>query len=229
MAGVENHLRRTPLRSALDRYDVDWTAIGDAAVVAKARSSADPRALAIADLSPLPRIGFKGRETVPAMQKRGIALEATANRAFRQADGSLCLVLAASEIVMLGPLSGDNTAIEKLIGSWSIDDGERTFPVLRRDGNAWFAISGHKAPQLFAKICGVDVRTTRFVDLSIAQTSIAKLNAILARSDVGSTPVYHLLADSASGLYLFECLMDAASEFGGGICGLNSIRELETS
>ncbi len=41
------------------------------------------------------------------MQARGIAVEATANRAFRQPDGGLCLVLAPCEVILLSNLNGD--------------------------------------------------------------------------------------------------------------------------
>lgn len=233
MVRPEDHLRRTPLLARIEAHDVDhdvaWHALGDTAVAWNLGTGADPRRLAIADLSPLPRIGFKGRETIPAMQKRGLTLDATPNRAHVQADGGLCLVLAASEVVILGPLSGEASGIAQLEASWKLEDGERTFPIMRRDGNAWFAISGDKAPQMFAKICGVDLRNKNFPNLSIAQTSIAKLNGIVARADRGGTTVFHLLADSASARYLFECLLDASAEFGGKPTGLMAIRDLGSS
>ena len=47
------------------------------------------------DLSERPRLGFKGRGTLPAMQKRGIVVENSLNRAFRQFDGRLWCWLQA--------------------------------------------------------------------------------------------------------------------------------------
>ena len=228
MTSPDLHLRRTPLRSALLKADAKWTALGDIAVSSGLGTVDGARHLAITDLSPLPRLGFKGRETIPAMQKRGLTLESTPNRAFRQPDGGLCLVLAASEVILLSPLGGDSGRLKELYDSWSLDDGERTYPLLRNDSHAWFAITGAKAPDLFAKICGIDLRLSRFPDLSIAQTSVAKLSAIVTRADIGGTPAFHILADSASSLYFFDCLIDAAHEFGSSVACLDVLRSLDS-
>jgi len=224
----DQHLRRTPLRLALERAGARWTALEDIAITDGLGTVEGARHLAITDLSPLPRLGFKGRETIAAMQKRGIVLEATPNRAYRQTDGGLCLVLAASEVILLSPLAGDNGRLRGLHDSWRLDDGEHTYPLLRSDSHAWFVISGAKAPEMFAKICGVDLRLAKFPDLSIAQTSVAKLSAIVTRADIRDTPAFHILADSASALYFFDCLTDAAQEFGSTIACRTVLRNLES-
>jgi sarcosine oxidase subunit gamma len=173
----------------------------------------------------LPRLGFKGRGTIEAMRARGITVEATPNRAFRQADGSLCLVLAPSEVLILSGLDGNGARFAEWIAQFRLEDEERTYPLLRRDSHFWIAVSGRRAPEMFAKICAIDMRLSKFPDLAIAQTSVAKMSAIVVRCDLGSTPVFHLLADVASALYFSTCLLDAAREFGGELAGL---RQLET-
>ncbi len=230
MTTPEQHLRRTPLRSALAKAGAKWTTTpaGDATISDGLGTTDTARHLAITDLSPLPRLGFKGRETIPAMQKRGIVLEGTANRAFRQPDGGLCLVLAASEVILLSPLGGDGNKFQDLHDSWRLDDGERTYPMLRRDSHSWFVVTGDKAPEMFAKICGIDFRLAKFPDLSIAQTSVAKISAIVTRADIGNTLAFHILADSASALYFFDCLIDAAQEFGSSHACLNVLRNLDS-
>jgi sarcosine oxidase subunit gamma len=99
----------------------------------------------------------------------------------------------------------------------------------RRDSHAWLAVAGHAAPEMLAKLCAVDLQLAKFADLSIAQTSIAKMSAIVVRADIGPNPVFHLLADSAAALYFCECLMDAAEEFRGRLVGLKSLQDLERS
>ncbi len=230
MTTPEHHLRRTPLRSALAKAGAAWTATpaGDAAISGGLGTLEAARHLAITDLSPLPRLGFKGRETIAAMQKRGITVEATPNRAFRQPDGGLCLVLAPGEVILLSPLAGDGGKLQALHDGWRLDDGERTYPLLRRDSHAWFVVTGTKSPEMFAKICGIDLRLDRFPDLSITQTSVAKISAIVTRADIGSTPAFHILADSASALYFFDCLIDAAQEFGSTLACLALLKNLES-
>jgi sarcosine oxidase subunit gamma len=182
--------------------------------------------LAIVDLSPLPRIGFKGRGTIEAMRKRGVELEATPNRAYRQGDGGLCLLLAPGEVILLSSLAGDGTNLDRMVSEWRIEDEERTYPLMRRDSHAWFAVAGVDAPAMLAKICAIDLRLERFPPLAIAQTSLAKMSAIIVRDNEGSVPVFHLLADSAAALYLCSCLEDAAHEFGGALSGLAAVGAL---
>jgi sarcosine oxidase subunit gamma len=229
MEGPLDHLRRTPLWRLLEGEQATWRALPDTAIADVVGDGQRARSLAIADLSPLPRIGFKGRGTVEAMKKRGVVLEAAPNRAFRQPDGGLCLVLAPGEVILLSNLAGDGAKLADMVNGWRIEDGERTYPLLRRDSHAWFAVTGTAAPSLFAKLCAIDLRLEKFPDLAIAQTSIAKMSAILARADAGATPVYHVLADSAAALYFCSCLTDAAAEFSGEIVGLRAVQELEVS
>jgi sarcosine oxidase subunit gamma len=226
MTTPEQFLRRSPLLPALKKAGAQWLPIGDAAVGDGLGSVEAARHLAIADLSPLPRLGFKGRETIAAMQKRGVEVEPQPNRAFRQPDGGLCLVLAPGEVILLGPLSGNGERLAELHDGWRLEDGERTYPLLRRDSHAWFLITGAKAPELFAKICAVDLRPEKFPDLAIAQTSVAKISAIVTRADLGGTLAFHVLADSASALYFLECLTDAAQEFGSQFSCLKIARDL---
>jgi sarcosine oxidase subunit gamma len=222
MASVGDFAYRTPLRHALlDHGAVEWRALADAAIADRIGSSV-PR-LAIIDLSPLPRLGFKGRGTIPAMQARGLIVEKTPNRAFRQPDGSLCMVLAPGEVFLLGALDGKAGRLATLEHEWRIEDEERTYPMPRRDSHAWFAMTGEQVPELLAKLCAVDMRLHKFADLSIAQTSLARLGAIVLRADLGGQPVFHILSDSSAAAYMLTCLIDAAEEFGGGLAGFEAL------
>jgi sarcosine oxidase subunit gamma len=217
--------RRSPLRRKLQAAGAEWRKLDDIAVADTVDGTA-AGGIVIADLSPFPRLGFKGRGTVPAMQARGIALEATANRAFRQPDGGLCLVLAPGDVILLSNLNGDGERLAQLEANWRIEDEERTYPLSRRDSHAWLAVAGEALPEMFAKLCAIDLRRDKFADLAIAQTSIAKMSAIVTRADMGTTPVFHLLVDSAAALYFCDCLLDAADEFGGRIVGLKALQKL---
>ena len=190
-------------------------------------SLSDPHELALVDLSPLPRIGFKGRGTCDAMQARGLLFDPEPNRVFPQDNGDLCLVLGLSEVLILSGLHGDDGRFAAWEDAFRLEDEERTYPLPRRDSHAWLAVTGRRAPDLFAKLCAVDLRLAKFPNHRIAQTSVARLNAIVARCDRGGTPVFHLLADTASSLYLSACLLDAAREFGGEVAGFDSLEALQ--
>ncbi|GAB0117850.1 hypothetical protein [Acidisoma sp. 7E03] len=179
--------------------------------------------LAIVDLSSLPRLGFKGRDTITAMQARGVAVEPQPNHAFRQADGSLCLVLGAGDVFLLGALAEENAVLADLEAGWSMEDETRCYPLPRRDSHAWFAIEGAAAPDVLAKLCAVDCRLHRFADLTIAQTSVARLSTVVLRADREGRPCFHLLSDSSAAAYMLTCLLDAAEEFGGGLAGFQTL------
>lgn len=45
--------------------------------------------------------------------------------------------------------------------------------------------------------------------------------------DIAGRTVFHLLVDSAAALYFYNCLLDAAAEFGGRIAGLDVLQKFE--
>lgn len=237
MTNPLTYLRRAPLRRTLEGAGAIWSCLGDTAIAASvpasglATGAVATGGLFLGDLSALPRLGFKGRGTIAAMKARGVTVEAEPNTAFIQPNGSMCLVLAPGEVILLGdPLvanaQGDAATYDKMLESWKLDDEERTYPLLRRDSHAWFVLGGARAPAMLAKISAIDFRPHKFENHSIAQTSVAKMSAIVTRSDIGVTNTFHLLADSAAALYFWTSLMDAAHEFGGQIVGLTALQEL---
>jgi len=86
-------------------------------------------------------------------------------------------------------------------------------------------VAGDALPEMFAKLCAIDLRHAKFADLDIAQTSIARMSAILTRVDIEGNTVFYLLVDSAAALYLCDCLLDAAAEFGGRIVGIDVLQK----
>ena len=185
------------------------------------------RELAICDLSALPRSGFKGRETVSWLAARGVAVSAENNMTTVQDDGARAARLADGEVLLLSDLAAESTLCARLAEAWSPDPDPAAYPVPRADTNCWFAISGRHAPALFAKLCGVDLRPHKFADGAIAQTSIARLNGIVIRADLGAVPAFHFLTDSASARYMWESFLDAMGEWGGAPVGLSALRALD--
>jgi len=180
------------------------------------------RRLGLADLSPLPRTGFKGRDTAVWLETQKIKIGDASNMAYPCGKGSLTARLSPGEMLVLGSRDGKDKLTAKLDAAWS-DTGGLCFPVPRRDASFWFNITGDKASAMFAKICGIDLRPKAFEMHAIAQTSVARTNAIIIRDDIGGTPAFHMLGDSASAGYMWGCLLDAMGEFDGGPVGLEAI------
>ena len=233
MAGVDPtaYPRRSPLYHELAALGADFEELAGAACAVRCGADADAeaaraRALGLCDLSVVPRRGFKGWAAIDWANKNGAAVGPENNRAFTQRDGTLAARLADGEILLLGDLSGRADVAAALMAAWSQTKPEGVYPVSREDANCWFAVTGAHAAAMFAKLCGVDLRPARFAAGAVAQTSVARLNAIVVRDDLGATPGYHLLTDFASARYMFSCLVDAMAEFDGAAVGVAALRRL---
>ena len=182
--------------------------------------------LALVDLSPLPRIGFKGKNALNWMISQGVRGLQTDNIVDVQYDGVRAARLAPSEGLVLCDLEAKSGTVARLAEAWSLESAPLCFLVPRADSHYWFAVTGARAAEMFAKVCGVDLRPDRFAVGAIAQTSVARNNAIIIRRDVGRTLAYDILGDSASADYMWRCLLDAMAEFGGKPAGLSALRRL---
>ena len=217
--------RRSFVYRKLSAVGATFESLGEGAVAANlvnGDSNAVER-LAICDLSGLPRIGFKGRDTLAWLRGRGFVCDDTPNRTYRQQDGTLVAVLAPNEAALLSPLNEPALTLWDLAAACSLDDGVRRYPVPRADANFEFLISGRHAAEMFSKVCGVDLRPAVFAADAVAQTSVARLNAIVVRSDVGDIPAYRMLGDSAAAEFMWDAILDTMAEYGGVPVGLSDM------
>ena len=209
----------------------EFTEISGGAVAARFGASleeelAAARSLSLVDLSPLPRIGFKGPGALQWLGGQGIAGLDRDNRADTQGGGEIAVRLGPSEALILGAVARESTLCRRLEEAWPGDDPARCHPVPRGDSHFWSAVSGAHAAPMLAKLCAVDLRITRFAQGEVAQTTVARLGAVIIRADLGPVPLFHILGDSASAEYYWEVVMDAMAEFDGRLVGLEALREL---
>ncbi|MSO70108.1 MAG: sarcosine oxidase [Alphaproteobacteria bacterium] len=191
-----------------------------------AAEDAQARSLGLCDLTPLKRIGFKGWATAEWLIGQGATLEDAPNRVYPQDDGARIARLSKGEFVILGDLHLRSTLPDRLGIAWSINNASGCFRVPREDASAWLCLSGEHAGAMFAKVCGIDMRPQHFANNQIAQTSLARMNAIIMRNDRGATLAFDLVFDLASAVYLWNALLDAMTEFDGKPVGLEAVRGL---
>jgi sarcosine oxidase subunit gamma len=191
--------------------------------------TSDPASLSaglkLVDLSVLPRWGLKGRGISSWLGRHGMTIPSADNRAERQQDGSLLARLSPAEVLILAPLAGKSIIAEP-IEQMAPSGEDCCYPAPRRESHCWFVVIGSDAAKMLAKLCGVDLSPSRFDVGQVAQTSVARLNAIVIRADLGGMLVFFVLADSASAEYLWDCLVDAMAEFEGAACGADAIVDL---
>jgi sarcosine oxidase subunit gamma len=222
--------QRSPIYRTLAAAGASFAVIGDAAIAARFGDAVElevdgARRLGLADLSPLPRTGFKGRAMPEFLSQQGITIGDAANRAYPCGRNSRAARLAPTEVLILGSRDGHDDLCARLEVAWSPDTG-MVFPVPRRDGMFWFAVTGSEAPAMFAKLCGVDLRPGRFDNHAVAQTSVAHINAIIIRDDINDVLYYHVLGDVASAGSMWSYITDSMAEFDGRLVGLDALSSL---
>ena len=223
--------RRSMIYRVLLEHGAEFESYQDTAIAMRypnnSSETEDAKKMAIADLSPLPRIGFKGKDTPTWLRQQAVQIPERANQAHRQHDGSLVLRLSDDEHIILSDLDLTSDIAKKLAQRWQIEPDRMCYHMPRADTHCWFALSGEQTPEMLAKVCGVDMRLHKFPVDRIAQTSVARTNAVVVRNDLGETPVFYVLADSASADFLWPCLCDAMKEYNGTPVGLAALRSLE--
>ena len=191
-----------------------------------AGEAAQARSLGLSDLSALPRTGFKGWNMAAWLNSQGAELAEASNQVTPQADGTRIARLAPGEALLLADYQGNGPLIEKTDAAWSMENADGCFHVPRPETNFWLALSGAHAPALLAKICAVDLRPEAAPVHRVVQTNVARLNTIVIRSPIAEVPVFDLLSDIASAVYLWRALLDAMDEFGGKPVGLTALQAL---
>ena len=175
----------------------------------------------LCDLSPLSRLGLKGRSIAAVLESARITLPAKVNEASKQRDGSLCLRIAENEVLLLSAMASDGVADFRALPKVLAEHDKRScWVVPYMDSFCWLALAGVGVGEMFAKLCAVDLREGVFAPLMIAQTSVARLGAVIVRapaSSKGAMPLFHILCDNASSGYLWDCLEEAMGEYRGAV------------
>jgi sarcosine oxidase subunit gamma len=227
----QDHSRRSFLYRELESAGAEFEEINGAAVAMRlggdaAAEAAQARSLGLCDLSGLPRTGFKGWNMATWLTGQGAEMVTESNIVTPQSDGTRIARLAPGEALLLGDDHGASALIENTDAAWSMETSDGCFQVPRAETNFWLTLSGTHTPALFAKICAVDLRPEAAPPHRVVQTNVARLNAIIIRRDIAEVPVFDLLSDVASAVYLWRALLDAMEEFDGKPIGLTALRTL---
>ncbi|MGI9238743.1 MAG: sarcosine oxidase, partial [Woeseiaceae bacterium] len=181
------------------------------------------RSLGICDLSLLPRHGLTGAGAESWLLAHGYETPQRPNTAVTQSNGDLLARMSAEEYLCLR-LSDLADSARAGQSDWSGDDDGNFYPVPRADSHCLFAVTGSSAATLFSTLCAVDLRPHNFANGRVAQTSVARVNAIVIRHDLQRTQNFYVLAATSAAEYLWECLLEAMGEFGGEPIGIAALQ-----
>lgn len=203
----------------------------DVVVVDNYGNSAEDEALqaqqlGLVDLTPFARSGFKGKQAIHWAKTQGLNIGESNNQAYLQGNGALVARLSDTEVLILNNIHSEQNQCILLEDEYAKNKPAQCYSVPRNNSSAWFMITGKFSTEMFAKICGIDLRLKSFSNGTIAQTSIARINGIIIRNDMNNTPAFYLIFDSASTDYMWSCLKDAFVEFQGAPVGDSALSKL---
>ncbi|HEY0797543.1 MAG TPA: hypothetical protein VGD50_00260 [Candidatus Baltobacteraceae bacterium] len=180
-----------------------------------ATGAPEGRALRIEDRSPWPRAALSGAESVRWLITARATLPNAHSCAIQQ-DGSLLVRLSPTEFLALGQPGIANPGG---LASFAFDGSNEpgVCPIPSFAATVWFVVTGVRAAEMMAKICGIDLAPKAFANHRAARTIVARTSATVIRDDEGEQLRFHLLADWTLGAYLWDVLEEAAREFNANL------------
>ena len=186
--------------------------------------------MALCDISHLQRIGFKGPNAIEWLTQHNINVPTQINTATSFNNGCLSARLGLNDILILDSIKNTTNITQKLEQKWlseyASSENPGGFILPRQDSHACFAVCGIKSADMFTKLCAIDLRTHKFANHAIAQTSLAKSSAIIIRHDIHNTNTFFVLVENVLAEYCWDCLYDAMQEYQGQIIGTSIISKL---
>ncbi len=121
-------------------------------------------------------------------------------------DEGLLVRLRRDEFVLL--TEEVNAATERI--AQQIGDQHVTLTDITH-GRGGMTLSGKRVNDVLAKVCALDFG--KFVNYHAAQSSLAKVRALIIRHDGGDLPTHHIIVDRSMAAYVWDVVWDAAQEF----------------
>jgi len=215
---VKSIIQTSPVAHAQPRESAKWEVINgmDTAVefASAAIEDARKKVLGVADVSCLSRYGVKGPNATQWLLERGIAIPTNPNAWTMCEQKTLVLRLGSSEFLIEDQLGG--SACSRLASDTT--RVASVYKVPRAD--AAFIVSGSEALNLFSELCSLDLREKSLAAKDLIMTQVAGISATIIRQTLNGEPVYRVWCDGTYGPYMWEVLIEIATELGGGAVGL---------
>ena len=173
------------------------------------RSGAELR---IMDCTPLAKVLVRASSDGEVARTLGVPF----GRAARDEHGTLAVGAGPGEWLLLAP-PGASAAVARRVEE--LPDEELVSVFDATHARALMRITGARAADLLAKVCGIDFSEEVTPDGAAFRSSVAKLVTDVVRDDQDWVRSYLLHCERSSGQYLFDALIDAGDEFGIEING----------
>ena len=185
----------------------DTVGVSDISPIGKLRVVGEGAADSVGALLPSApgmAVGSVGEADLPAEQGLGKLLAAR---------------LTADEFALLSPTGRSSALMLAILAR----NAPCAHVVDITSGLAGVSIIGPASLGLLGRITGLDVSTRAMPDLTCAQARFAEIQGLLLRRDVHGIAIYQLYAAREFGEYLWEALVSAARDTGGGPVGTEAL------
>ena len=210
-------MRRSPLHDALlELQPVCGTLCGMAAPL-RFPGDAGDYPLGLSDASCLQRMGVKGPQAESWLRSVGIDVPPEVNAWTRSHEGVLVARLARSEFFLEDRFDG--VSVERL--RTALQPAPGVYPVLRQD--AALVVTGESANDLLRQTCNVDFGAAKPDQQTVVMTSMIGVSVLVLWHALEKGRCYRIWCDGTFGPYLWETLLQIATELGGGAIGLSAI------
>jgi sarcosine oxidase subunit gamma len=148
--------------------------------------------ISLTDLTAAPCFGLKGAGSADWLAGKGIPLLAV-NR-IGAYGGMRVLRLGNEDILLLA--EQDEQGLAELVNAWHSDTAAKGYSSWREEGWAWMRLSGPLVSEAMARLCALDLRAERFGAEEIAQTRVARIEAVTFRADTGFDMLFDITASA---------------------------------
>jgi sarcosine oxidase subunit gamma len=209
---VKKIIQTSPVAHAQASASAKWEVING---MSTAVEDSRKKILGVTDVSCLARYGVKGPNAAQWLLERGIAIPSNPNAWTLCEQKTLVLRLGGSEFLMEDQLGG--SVCSRLAND--IARVPNVYKVPRAD--AAFIITGSETLNLFSEICALDLREKSLSAQALIMTQVTGISATIIRQTYNGEPVYRIWCDGTYGTYMWEVLIEIATEMGGGAVGLS--------
>lgn len=170
---------------------------------------ADGTDLTLTDCTPLAKVAVASRHSnLRGANLRGVRF----GRAAREEDGTLVVGSGPGEWLLIGP-PGQAAALAARITDPGVTWVDLTH------GRALVRLTGHRAPDVLARLSAADLDDELVPDGAALRTSVATVATDIIRDDRHGTRSYLLHCERSVGQYLFSALLQAGAEYGLAVDG----------
>lgn len=145
-----------------------------------------------------------------------IAADLPVGKARRGADGWLEVKVGRSEVIYLPPATASDLPAPGALAGAICDPGLRH--------GYWFTLAGADVGKVFTHGCEMDMRPTRFPNLSVTQTLLFRTTVTIVRDDVDGQAAYHLLGCNSLAHHILKKIRHVQSLHGGRMIELADLQ-----